>query len=268
MSVVRSEIVAESVLQITLDDPEHYNSLGAQLVEELHDAFRAARRDRDVRVIVLTGAGRGFCGGANMTGTGGVPDRARGRGPVGFVHEYQELLMDMVLDIHEAPQPVIAAVHGACVGGGLALALNCDLRVASDDAFFASHFIRVGLSSCDLGTSYWLPRLVGPTMAAELMLTGRRFPAAEALEIGLLNRVTTADDLLSASIELAEQIVENSEYGVRMTKVGMWANLDASSLRQAMQLENRTQVLGTFTGNMAEAGEAFREKRSPSWKRM
>lgn len=268
MSVVRSQMVADAVLQITLDDPEHYNSLSAQLVEELHDSFRRARHDRDVRAIVLTGAGRGFCSGANMTGTGGVPDRARGRGPVGFVHEYQELLMDMVLDIHEAPQPVIAAVHGACVGGGLALALNCDLRVASDGAFFASHFIRVGLSSCDLGTSYWLPRLVGPTMAAELMLTGRRVPAAEAREIGLLNRVTNSEDLLPVAIDLAEQIVENSEYGVRMTKVGMWANLDASSLRQAMQLENRTQVLGTFTGNMAEAGEAFREKRPPSWKGM
>ena len=140
--------------------------------------------------------------------------------------------------------------------------------MASDDAFFASHFIRVGLSSCDLGTSYWLPRLVGPTMAAELMLTGRRVPAAEAQSIGLLNRVVGADALLPTAIDLAGQIVENSEYGVRMTKVGMWANLDASSLRQAMELENRTQVLGTFTGNMAEAGEAFRDKRPPSWKAM
>ena len=268
MTLVRSEQVADGVLQVTLDDPTQYNALGAALVDDLHDAFRSVRHDREVRVIVLTGAGRGFCGGANMSGTGGVPDRARGRGPVGFVHEYQEHLMDMVLAIHEAPQPVIAAVHGACVGGGLALALTCDLRVASDDAFFASHFIRVGLSSCDLGTSYWLPRLVGPTMAAELMLTGRRVPAAEAQSIGLLNRVVGADALLPTAIDLASQIVENSEYGVRMTKVGMWANLDASSLRQAMELENRTQVLGTFTGNMAEAGEAFRDKRQPSWKAM
>ena len=154
------------------------------------------------------------------------------------------------------------------VGGGLALALTCDLRVAAQDAFFASHFIRVGLSSCDLGTSYWLPRICGPTIAAELMLTGRRFSAEEARSYGILNRVTGGDAVLAGAIELAAMIAGNSEYGVRMTKVGMWANLDASSLRAAMELENRTQVLGTFTGNMTEAGEAFREKRDPLWKAM
>jgi enoyl-CoA hydratase len=187
---------------------------------------------------------------------------------VGLVHEMQEHLMDMVLAIHEAPQPVIAAMHGAVVGGGLALALTCDMRVASEDAFFASHFIRVGLSSCDLGTSYWLPRICGPTIAAELMLTGRRFSAGEAKEFGLLNRVTSRDELVVSAIELASMVLDNSEYGVRMTKVGMWANLDAPSLRQAMELENRTQVLGTFTGNMTEAGVAFREKRAPEWNPM
>jgi len=127
---------------------------------------------------------------------------------------------------------------------------------------------RVGLSSCDLGTSYWLPRICGPTIAAELMLTGRRFSADEARGYGVVNRVTTDEELLPTALELAGMIADNSEYGVRMTKVGMWANLDASSLRSAMELENRTQVLGTFTGNMTEAGEAFREKRAPEWKSM
>jgi enoyl-CoA hydratase len=160
---------------------------------------------------------------------------------------------------------VIAAVHGAAVGGGIALALACDLRVASPDAYFASHFIRVGLSSCDVGTSYWLPRIVGPTAAAEMMLTGRRVPAEEALRIGLLNRVVDQDALLDAALELAAGITANSEFGVIMTKLGLWANFDAPSLRAAMELENRTQVLGTFTGNMNEAGKAFREKRPPEW---
>ena len=268
MSIVLREMIADGVMRITLNDPEQYNSLTPAMVEGLLDAFTDIRHSREIGAVILTGEGRGFCGGANMTGTGGTVERAEGRGPVGFIHEYQEFLMDMVLAIHESPFPVIAAVHGAAVGGGLAVAQHCDLRVASDDAFFASHFIRVGLSSCDLGTSYWLPRLVGPTMAAELMLTGRRVPAAEAKEIGLINRVTTRDELLATALELAQMIIENSEYGVRMTKVGMWANLDASSLRAAMQLENRTQVLGTFTGNMTEAGRAFREKRKPEWKPM
>ena len=138
--------------------------------------------------------------------------------------------------------------------------------MAADDAFFAAQFIRVGLSSCDVGTSYLLPRLVGPTVAAELMLTGRRFDAAEAERIGLLNRRVPGDELLDTAVALGAAIAANSEYGVYMTKIGLWANLDAPSLRHAIELENRTQVLGTFTGNMTEAAAAFREKREPEWR--
>jgi enoyl-CoA hydratase len=184
------------------------------------------------------------------------------------VQGIQEHIAGLILAVHELPQPVIAAVHGAAVGGGLALALASDLRVASSDAFFASQFIRVGLSSCDVGTSYFLPRLVGPTHAAELMLTGRRFGAEEAERIGLLNLVVAKEQLLEAAVDLASQVIANSEYGVYMTKLGLWANLDAPSLRHAMELENRTQVLGTFTGNMREAAEAFVEKRDPVWRPM
>jgi len=268
VAIVEREMVGDGILKVALNDPDRSNALTPGLIDGLAEVFASIRHDREVRVVILSGNGRGFCAGADMSGTGGVPDRSRGRGPVGFVHEMQEHLMDVVLAIHETPQPFVAALHGAVVGGGLALALTCDLRVATNDAFFASHFIRVGLSSCDLGTSYWLPRICGPTIAAELMLTGRRFTADEAREYGVLNRVTSADDLQTTALELAEMIAENSEYGVRMTKVGMWANLDAPSLRSAMELENRTQVLGTFTGNMTEAGEAFREKRAPEWKQM
>ena len=143
---------------------------------------------------------------------------------------FQEHIAELMLAVHELPQPVVAAVHGAAVGGGLALALASDLRVASTDAFFASHFIRVGLSSCDVGTSYLLPRIIGATRAAELMLTGRRFSAEEADRFGMLNRLVARDDLLATAHELAEAVIANSEYGVYMTKLGLWANLDASSL--------------------------------------
>jgi enoyl-CoA hydratase len=203
-----------------------------------------------------------------MAGGDDRPDFAQDRGPVGSVQIMQEHLAELILAIREARLPVIGAIHGAAVGGGLALALACDLRVASDDAFFAAHFIRVGLSSCDVGTSYTLPRIVGPTVAAELMLTGRRFGADEALRLGVLNRVVPQDELLPAADELAAAIAANSEYGIYMTKIGMWTNLDAPSLRHAMELENRTQVLGTFTGNMTEAGRAFVEKRDPEWRPM
>jgi enoyl-CoA hydratase len=238
------------------------------MVSELKDAFAQVRLDRSARVVVLTGAGKGFCSGANMTGGDDQTERGRDRGPVGTIQIAQEHLAELILAIHELPQPVIAAVHGGAVGGGLAVSLACDLRVASEDAFFAAHFIRVGLSSCDVGTSYKLPRIVGATIAAELMLTGRRVPADEAMRIGLLNRVVPRADLLDAALDLGAAIAANSEYGVYMTKVGMWMNIDAPSLRHAIELENRTQVLGCFTGNMTEAGRAFVEKRDPSWNPM
>ena len=266
--VVVDRAAREGVALVEMDDAAKYNALTSGMVRDLTQAFAELRTDRAVRVVVVAGRGKGFCAGANMSGGDEVPALARDRGPVGFVHVLQEQLADLILAIHELPQPVIAAVHGAAVGGGLAVALACDLRVASDDAYFAAHFIRVGLSSCDVGTSYTLPRIVGPTIAAELMLTGRRFAADEAARIGLLNRVVPRDQLLDAAFDLAAGITANSEFGVYMTKLGLWANLDAPSLRHAMQLENRTQVLGTFTGNMREAASAFVEKRPPVWKQM
>jgi enoyl-CoA hydratase len=268
MTLVTTSLDDDGVMQVTLDDPERYNALSSTMVADLKAAFADIRVDRDVRAVIVAGAGRGFCSGANMGGGDPPPERARDRGPVGLVQMFQEHIAELMLAVHELPQPVIAAVHGAAVGGGLALALACDLRVASPDAFFASHFIRVGLSSCDVGTSYLLPRIIGATRAAELMLTGRRFSAEEADRFGMLNRLVPREELLDAAHDLAAGVIANSEYGVYMTKLGLWANLDASSLRAAMELENRTQVLGTFTGNMTEAGEAFREKREPIWKPM
>ena len=268
MALVETSRPADGVLLVEMVDAERYNALSTGMILELSEVFAGLKDDRDARVVILRGRGRGFCAGANMGGESDTPPRAEGRGPVGYIHEYQEYLSDLMLAIHEARPPVIAAVHGAAVGGGIALSLACDMRIASTDAFFASHFIRVGLSSCDVGTSYWLPRVVGPTMAAELMLTGRRVPADEAFRIGLVSRVVEPDALTDAALELAAGITANSEFGVIFTKLGLWANFDAPSLRAAIELENRTQVLGTFTGNMAEAGEAFREKRDPHWKPM
>jgi enoyl-CoA hydratase len=268
MGLVERSTPRDGVAVLQLNDPARYNALTSGMVTDVKEALASIRHDRFTRVVVITGAGKGFCAGANMTGGDEAPLAARDRGPVGHIHFMQEHLAEMILAVHELPQPVIAAVHGGAVGGGLAVALACDLRVASEDAFFAAHFIRVGLSSCDVGCSYLLPRFVGPTRAAELMLTGRRFSAAEADAYGLLNRVVARDGLLDAALELADGIIANSEYGVYMTKLGLWANLDAPSLRHAIELENRTQVLGCFTGNMTEAGRAFVDKREPVWNPM
>jgi enoyl-CoA hydratase/carnithine racemase len=257
--------IDDGVAVVTLNRPERLNALGTELVAGLTDSFRALHRDRSVGAVVVRGAGRGFCSGADLQGGNPPAPDAEGRGPVASVYRAQEQLVDMVLAIRECDKPVVAAVHGAAVGGGLAIALACDLRVAARNARFGSAFIRVGLSSCDVGVSYLLPRIVGPTRAAELMLTGRLFTADEADRWGMLNALVDDGEELAEARRLAGLILANSEYGIWMTKRGLWANLDAPSLRHAVELENRTQVLGTFTGNMREAALAFREKRDPRW---
>lgn len=266
MSTIQTRQIEDGVTLVTLDRPERRNALAMSLVTDLTEEMKRLRHDRETRVVILNGAGRGFCAGADLVVDGDAPPGGEGLSEIGFIYRMQEHLADMMLAVHELPKPVIAAVHGAAVGGGLALALACDLRVAAETARFGSVFIKVGLSSCDVGTSYFLPRLVGPGRAFELMTTGRHFDAAEALEMGLVQSVVPEGQEVDRALETARLIAQNNEYGVWMTKSGMWANLDAPSLRHAMELENRTQVLGTLTGNMVEAMHAFREKRDPKWK--
>jgi enoyl-CoA hydratase len=253
---------------VTMDRPERLNALSPSLAGDLTDAIMSLRRDRDTRAIVLCGAGRGFCAGYDLNaGDDPAPD-TDGRGPVGSFWRLQEQLSDLVALIHECEKPVIGAVHGAAVGGGLAIALACDLRVAAPDVRLGAVFVKVGLSSCDMGVSYFLPRIVGATRAAELMLTGRLVGAEEAERFGLVNGVSAPGDHVAAAVALAEQVAQHSEYSVWMTKSGMWANIDAPSFRHAVELENRTQALGTFTGNLDEYVAAFREKRPPRWNPM
>jgi enoyl-CoA hydratase len=258
----------DRIAVVTLNRPERINSLGTQLVSEVTETFKRLHRARDIGAVVLRGAGRGFCSGADLRGDSDAPPDADGRGPVGSVYRTQEHIVEMILAVRECDKPVVAAVHGAAVGGGLALALACDLRVATRTARFGAVFIRVGLSSCDVGVSYLLPRIVGATRAAELMLTGRHFSGEEADRWGMLNALVDDGQELAAASALAAEVAANTEYGVWMTKRGLWANLDAPSLRHALELENRTQVLGTFTGNMREAMQAFQEKRPPRWSPM
>lgn len=268
MSQLLSEQLNPQTLLLTLNRPDHRNALVPEILLALISALKDANHSRTTRSIIITGAGKGFCAGADMKQEeGGEPvPGTEGMSQLGYIYKYQELLADAMLAIHECDKPVIAAVNGAAVGGGLAIALACDMRVASTKAKFGSVFIKTGLSSCDVGTSYFLPRLIPPTKAMELMATGRIFDAQEADQLGLLNRLVQPESLLDSAAELASALNENAEYGVWMTKKGFWSNLDAGSLRQAMELENRTQVLGYYTGCMEEAMAAFTQGRKPEWK--
>ena len=262
--------IEDEILEVRLNRPDRLNALTGTMVGEIIEVFEGLGDDRKTRVVILTGEGRGFCSGADMqdrAGPGAIPG-TEGMGELGFVYKFQEYLARAMLAIHECDKPVIAAVNGVAVGGGLALTLACDVRYASEKAKFGAVFIKTGLSACDVGTSYLLPRLVGAGMASELMLTGRIIDAAEAFRIQLANRVVASEELDQAALNLAREIRENSEYGVWMTKKGLRSALDAASLRHAMEMENRTQVLGYFTGCMQDAMDAFREGGKPKWRRL
>jgi enoyl-CoA hydratase len=262
--------IEDGILEVRLNRPDRLNALNAAMTGELIEVFEGLGNCRDTRVAIVTGAGHGFCSGADMldpAAPGAIPG-SEGMGELGFVYRFQEYLARAVLAIHECDKPVIAAVNGAAVGGGLALALASDIRLAGENARFGAVFIKTGLSNCDVGTSYLLPRLTGAGIAAELMLTGRLVDATEAREIGLANRVVASDGLDGAALELARAIRENSEYGVWMTRKGLRAALDAPSLRHAMEMENRTQVLGYFTGTMTAMRDAFAKGKKPEWPKL
>jgi enoyl-CoA hydratase len=266
MSVVEIERPRGDVVVLRLNRPEKLNAIDRELLDGLWTAIAGIREDPECRVVILTGAGRGFCAGADLT----QPDEAiapgdERRGRLGRVWGMQEYLTGVAVALNSLRQPVIAAVNGPAVGGGLGFALACDLRVASTEARFGALFMKIGLSNCDVAVSYFLPRIVGAGRALELLLTARVIDAPEAERLGLVNRVVPPERLLPSAIELAGEIAANSEFGVWMTKEGVWANIDAPSLQHAVQLEYRTQMVGVYGDNMAEAFAAFREKRPPSW---
>jgi enoyl-CoA hydratase len=255
------ETVADGVALITLQRPEKLNALSWEMVEDLHAAFERLAADASIRVVIMTGAGRGFCSGMDLGGDDAVGTAS----DMLDVLARQERLAALATALRELPQPVIAAVNGPAAGGGMALALACDIRVCAPEARFNVAFVRIGLSGCDVGVSHLLPRIVGLGVASELMLTGRPVGAEEALRIGLANRVVAQEELLDASLALAAEIARNSPFGVRMTKQVLHRNVDAPSLEAALELENRTQVLATQTDDMREALAAFVGKREPNF---
>jgi enoyl-CoA hydratase len=241
---------------LTLDRPERLNALSPQLVDELHAALAEVRETAGCRVLVLTGAGRGFCAGLDLGGLEGLQESSpqeRMRG--------QQRIAALVTTLRDLPQPVVAAVNGPAAGGGLSLALVSDLRVLADSASLHVAFSGIGLSACDIGVSWLLPRLVGASVAFELLLTGRRVDAQDAYRIGLAGQVVPDAELLPAALTLARQVAAHSPMGLRMTKEVMWAQLEVASLRAGIDLENRTQILTTYTRDHPEAVAALLERR-------
>lgn len=264
MEPVLVDVPREGITRITLNRPDKLNAMTADLVEGLHAALDAVATDASCRVVVLTGAGRGFCAGLDLRGYGAAPHtEGFGRAQAGFA--VQRHIARLIPHLRSLPQPVIAAVNGPATGGGFALVLGSDVRIAAATARFNAAFIRIGLSACDIGTSWLLPRLVGAARAQELMLTGRLFDAAEAERIGLVTEVVPDDALLEAAFAKAGEIMLNTPFGVALTKEGMWSALEIPGLQAAIDLENRQQIMASFTDDHREAMAAFLEKRPPRY---
>lgn len=251
-----------AITTVTLNRPHVLNAMNQSLVRTLSATLDEVAADRSCRVVVLTGAGRAFCAGLDLTGYSPEDDWA-----MATTFDRQREIARLAVQLRELPQPVIAAVNGPAAGGGLALVCASDVRLAARSASFSVAFIRAGFSGCDIGVSWLLPRLMGAGRAHELMLTGRRFAADEALAGGLLSRVVLDEDVMSAARETAEQIVSNPPLSVELTKAGMWIALETPSFRAAVEFENRQQMVAAMTEDRCEATAAFLAKRAPSYRR-
>ena len=229
----------------------------------LKESLENINYDNSVRVVVLTGAGKGFSSGADHKSAGDVPHVAGLTRPT-YALRSMQILDDVILALRRLHQPVIAAVNGAAIGGGLCLALAADIRVASRGAYFRAAGINNGLTASELGLSYLLPRAIGSSRAFEIMLTGRDIDAEEAERIGLVSRHVPEDQLLDTCYAMAERIAAFSRPGVELTKRTLWSGLAAASLEGHMQAEGLGQLfVRVLTGNFEEAVAARAEKRPP-----
>ncbi len=247
-------------LWCTLNRPDALNALDPTLVDELRHLLGALADDRETRVVVLRGAGRAFCAGLDLkAGAGG--EAARGSVPAGL--HSQRHISEIALRMRRLPQVFVACVHGPACGGGFMLALASDLRLAGVSARMNAAFIRLGLSGCDVGVSYLLPRLVGASVAAELILTGRFIGAERARELGLVSAVVPDDDLEAEARRLVDDLLATSPLGLRLSKECLNASLDAGSLDSVVAMEDRNQILCAQSADFREGIRAFLEKRPP-----
>ena len=263
-----SELLIEypqpGVIVLRLNRPQKLNAMTTELVEGLHQALDHIAVDPECRVVILTGSGRGFCAGLDLSGYGSAPHTEH-LGTTQRSFAVQKHIASLISHMRAIPQPIIAAVNGPAAGGGLALVLGSDIRIACASAKFNVAFIRVGFSGCDIGTSWLLPRIVGVARSQEMMLTGRVIDAQEAYRIGLVVDLVQDADLDNAAMAAAQRVMLNTPFGVALTKEAMWTALEIPAMQSAIDLENRQQILSSHTQDARESMLAFLEKRAPHY---
>jgi enoyl-CoA hydratase len=239
---------------ITLNRPERLNAITSSMAHAFADHLAVIREDESARVVVLQGAGSGFCAGLDIV------ERQRDVDQSGIAR-----LPEVVSAMYTLPQPIVALINGPACGGGLAFALAADIRIATPSARFNDAFVTLGLSGCELGMSWFLPRMVGLSVANELMLTGRFVDGERAHLIGLVSELVGEDDLHRAGQRMADDICRNAPYGVRQTKATLRAALDVDDLRAVIDMEQKVQLECMKSGDFEEALKAFVEKRPPNF---
>lgn len=248
------------VLRLTMNRPERLNALNPALATALRECFQGLYRRSDIRVVILQGAGAGFCAGLDLKEQ--EPGKEVGTSDMLAV---QYSIRDIMLAMRRCPQPIISIVQGAASGGGFALALASDIRLATPDARMNASFLRIGLTGCDMGVSYFLPRMVGSSVAAQYLLTGRFMDAARAHALGLVSTVAPWSELQQEAQALAEDMLRSTPLGLRLTKEALGLSLDMGSLEAVMAMEDRQQVLCTQTEDFQEGLQAFLQKRPPHY---
>ena len=249
--------------RVTLNRPESLNALDPALIDALNVYFQGLQRNRDTRLVVLGGAGANFCAGLDLKHA--MKRRAGQQEPPGVTEslDSQRRIADIVMLMRRCPQPILSLIVGAAAGGGFALALASDIRIASKSARMNCAFIKLGLGGCDIGTSYFLPRLVGVSVASELILTGRFIGAERALAVGLVSEVVEEDRLEAAAEPYIDALLTASPIGLRLSKECLNMSVDAGSLEAAIAMEDRNQVLCSRSEDFDEGIRAFLEKRKP-----
>lgn len=246
------------VVWATMNRPDRLNALSRNLVTELREFFVDLYWRRDVRVVVLSGAGNAFCAGLDLKERGDNSGRSIGAGLT-----RQREISEIVIAMRRCPQPIVACINGAAAGGGFALALASDVRIATPKTRMNAAFIRIGLSACDIGVSYFLPRMVGSSVAAEYMLTGRFIDAERAYQLGLVSRIVEPDQMAAEASSFVEDMLHATPLGLRLTKEALNHAIDAQGLEAAIAMEDRNQILASSDGDFGEGVAAFLEKRKP-----
>jgi len=256
---------AAHLTTLTLNRPDALNALSRKMVDELRDFFWKLVDDSDTRVVLLRGAGRAFCAGLDLKEAGSDASGGATRGGIPASLRAQRHIAELMMLMRRAPQPIIAAVQGAATGGGFALALASDVRIAGESARMNAAFIRLGLSACDVGVSYFLPRIVGASVASELLLTGDFIHADRALATGLVSRVVPDAELDATCLATAHEIAKLPAFTVKMFRrtLGRLAN---PPVQRSIEEEAVTQSMVFASRDYAEMKAARAEKRDPKYR--